>query len=58
MEHYLKGPGGNPPPPDLDLGDLESLAGVSKFPVRVKCAALSWNVVEQGLQAYQKRVGG
>jgi nitrogen fixation NifU-like protein len=33
----------------VDLGDLEALAGVRKFPVRVKCAALSWNVVEQGL---------
>ena len=41
---------------DIDLGDLESLAGVRKFPVRVKCAALSWNVVEQGLQEYQKRM--
>lgn len=41
---------GNAPDPSVDLGDLESLAGVRKFPVRVKCAALSWNVVEQGLQ--------
>ncbi len=38
----------------VDLGDLEALAGVRKFPVRVKCAALSWNVVEQGLNGYQK----
>ena len=36
----------------VDLGDLEALAGVRKFPVRVKCAALSWNVVEQGLHDY------
>ena len=35
--------------PGVDLGDLEALAGVRKFPVRVKCAALSWNVVESGL---------
>lgn len=35
--------------PSVELGDLEMLAGVRKFPVRVKCAALSWNVVEQGL---------
>ena len=40
--------------PSVDLGDLESLAGVHKFPVRVKCAALSWNVVEQGLAAYRQ----
>ena len=43
---------GQDPDPSLDLGDLESLAGVRKFPVRVKCAALSWNIVEQGLNNY------
>ena len=41
---------GDAPDPSVDLGDLEALAGVRKFPVRVKCAALSWNVVEQALQ--------
>ena len=40
---------GTPPDETLEMGDLEALAGVRKFPVRVKCAALSWNVVEQGL---------
>ena len=29
---------------DRALGDLRALAGVSKFPVRVKCATLAWNV--------------
>ena len=47
---------GEEPDESVDLGDLESLAGVRKFPVRVKCAALSWNVVEQGLNE-QKAVG-
>ncbi len=46
---------GQEPDPSVDLGDLEALAGVRKFPVRVKCAALSWNVVEQGLRAYHQR---
>ena len=41
---------GEAPSEALDLGDLEALAGVRKFPVRIKCAALSWNVVEQGLK--------
>ena len=41
----------------LDLGDLESLVGVRKFPVRVKCAALSWNVIEQGLEDYRTHTG-
>ena len=46
---------GREPDPAVDLGDLEALAGVSKFPVRVKCAALSWNVVEQGLENYAQK---
>ena len=46
---------GQDPDPSLDLGDLEALAGVRKFPVRVKCAALSWNVIEQGLKDYAKK---
>jgi nitrogen fixation NifU-like protein len=35
--------------PDAELGDLESLEGVAKLPVRVKCALLSWNVLQEGL---------
>ncbi len=31
------------------LGDLEALKGVVKFPVRIKCATLAWNVLQQGL---------
>ena len=32
---------------DTDLGDLRALAGVSKFPVRVKCALLAWNCLDE-----------
>jgi nitrogen fixation NifU-like protein len=35
---------------DKTLGDLRSLAGVSRFPVRVKCALLGWNALEQALR--------
>ena len=35
--------------PDVQLGDLEALQGVVKFPVRIKCATLSWNTLAQGL---------
>src|SRR5581483_2231838 len=31
------------------LGDLEALQGVVKFPVRIKCATLSWNTLSQAL---------
>ncbi len=36
-------------PAELDLGDLEALQGVVRFPVRIKCATLSWNTLQQGL---------
>ena len=36
-------------PEELKLGDLEALRGVVKFPVRIKCATLSWNTLLQGL---------
>ena len=35
--------------PEVKLGDLEALRGVVKFPVRIKCATLSWNTLAQGL---------
>ncbi|MGE0600345.1 MAG: Fe-S cluster assembly sulfur transfer protein SufU [Dehalococcoidia bacterium] len=37
-------------PPCRELGDLEALEGVAKLPVRVKCALLCWNVLDQGLK--------
>ena len=32
------------------LGELAALQGVSKFPVRIKCATLAWNTLSQGLE--------
>jgi nitrogen fixation NifU-like protein len=43
------GPDGNAGDEDVKLGDLEALRGVVKFPVRIKCATLSWNTLSQGL---------
>jgi nitrogen fixation NifU-like protein len=34
---------------DRALGELRALAGVSKFPVRVKCALLGWNALQEAL---------
>jgi len=31
------------------LGELEALQGVVKFPVRIKCATLAWNTLQEGL---------
>ncbi|MHB1988880.1 MAG: Fe-S cluster assembly sulfur transfer protein SufU [Acidimicrobiales bacterium] len=35
-------------PPD-GLGELAALQGVVKFPVRIKCATLSWNTLAQAI---------
>ena len=50
-EHSLDGAehDAEEPDPDLKLGDLEALRGVVKFPVRIKCATLSWNTLTQAL---------
>ncbi len=34
---------------EVTLGDLEALQGVVKFPVRIKCAVLGWNTLDQAL---------
>lgn len=53
-EHQLEGDG--EPEPVVsdavggsDLGELEALRGVVRFPVRIKCATLSWNALNQAL---------
>ena len=50
-EHRLGGEAEEPAEidPNVKLGDLEALQGVVKFPVRIKCATLSWNTLQQGL---------
>lgn len=41
---------GDVAPIDLrSLGELAALQGVVKFPVRIKCATLAWNTLNQGL---------
>jgi len=42
------------PAPDVSLGDLEALQGVVKFPVRIKCATLAWNTLQQGLDEIEE----
>ena len=37
------------------LGDIAALEGVKRFPVRIKCALLSWTALEDALK---DRVGG
>ena len=37
----------------IDLGDLEALQGVVKYPVRIKCATLAWNTLTQSINELQ-----
>jgi nitrogen fixation NifU-like protein len=39
------------------LGDLVSLKGVVKYPVRIKCALLGWNTLLEGLEEGAQRDG-
>ena len=47
----------DPDRPGAALGDLESLAGVRRFPVRVKCADLAWTTLEQALSVHHAKNG-
>jgi nitrogen fixation NifU-like protein len=40
----------NPFTDDDDLEDLAALEGVKKYPVRVKCALLGWNTLDEALE--------
>ncbi|MGD6849670.1 Fe-S cluster assembly sulfur transfer protein SufU [Rossellomorea aquimaris] len=40
---------GNDYDDDVDLGDIEALQGVAKFPARIKCATLAWKAMEKGV---------
>jgi NifU-like protein involved in Fe-S cluster formation len=42
-------------PEGVDLGDVEALEGVSKFPVRVKCALLPWATLAEALARPEPR---
>lgn len=42
--------------PTIELGDIESLSGISQYPVRIKCALLAWEALDEALTtAVQKR---
>jgi len=49
-ESELDGETADSDAPDVNLGDLEALRGVVKFPVRIKCATLAWNALDQALE--------
>ncbi|MES2359884.1 MAG: SUF system NifU family Fe-S cluster assembly protein [Gemmatimonadota bacterium] len=42
---------------DATLGRARALAGVARFPARVKCALLAWNALERGLASAASQHG-
>jgi nitrogen fixation protein NifU and related proteins len=45
--------------PDEDtFGDLMALKGVVKYPVRIKCAVLAWDVLQEALEDTSGRATG
>lgn len=41
-------------PSDEELGDLVALKGVVKYPVRIKCAVLAWDALQEGLTSFSE----
>ena len=56
VKRMLKGEEDVELPPEFE--DVEALKGVRQFPVRVKCALLSWVTLIEGLKNYQNGGGG
>lgn len=49
---------GRKPADATELGDLDALEGVNKFPVRVKCALLAWTTLEEALGGDRNKAKG
>lgn len=45
-----------PPEDQKDLGSLRALGGVSRFPLRVKCASLPWHALHSALDGTDQPV--
>jgi nitrogen fixation NifU-like protein len=41
----------------LELGDLEALEGIRNYPVRVKCALLAWEALDEALTIAERKKG-
>ena len=43
--------------PALELGDVEALAGIKNYPVRIKCALLAWEALDEALAIAETKRG-
>jgi nitrogen fixation protein NifU and related proteins len=48
---------GDVEPDDDRFGDLVALKGVVKYPIRIKCAVLAWDVLQEALQGAGEATG-
>jgi nitrogen fixation protein NifU and related proteins len=48
---------GDVQPDDDRFGDLVALKGVVKYPIRIKCAVLAWDVLQEALQGAGEATG-
>jgi nitrogen fixation protein NifU and related proteins len=48
---------GEAEPDEDEFGELVALKGVVKYPIRVKCAVLAWDVLQEALQGTGEAAG-
>ncbi|MGZ4131026.1 MAG: Fe-S cluster assembly sulfur transfer protein SufU, partial [Actinomycetota bacterium] len=48
---------GEAEPDEDEFGELVALKGVVKYPIRVKCAVLAWDVLQEALQGDGEAAG-
>jgi nitrogen fixation NifU-like protein len=51
--NFRKMMAGEEGPGEDELGDLVALKGVVKYPVRIKCAVLAWDALQEGVATHQ-----
>jgi nitrogen fixation NifU-like protein len=49
---------GETEPDEDEFGELVALKGVVRYPIRVKCAVLAWDVLQEALQGTAEAAGG
>ena len=49
---------GDAEPDEDEFGELVALKGVVKYPIRVKCAVLAWDVLQEALAGGDGKAGG
>jgi nitrogen fixation protein NifU and related proteins len=57
VEHFRLMMHGQAEPDEDRLGDAIALEGVAKYPVRIKCALLSWMALRDAIETYERDGG-